>query len=92
LGPGQVQKLPQGAVHRLGIPENLGSIGVEKYNVGARVVLRVMLSAHPAVKSCSGLMSSSLAGLLRPMNPYSDRGCPEFENIYIALRLDSSPI
>jgi hypothetical protein len=46
LGPSQVHKQPERAVHRLGIPENLGNIGIEKYNVGAGVVLLVMLSAR----------------------------------------------
>ena len=46
LALGEVEKEPERAVHRLGILENLGKIGVEKDNVGAGLVLLMMLSPH----------------------------------------------
>ena len=43
---GKVEKEPERAVHRLGILEDFGNVGIEKHNVGAGLVVLVMLSPH----------------------------------------------
>src|SRR5258708_39383366 len=45
---GEIEQQPEGAVHRLGVFEDLGNVGVEKHNIGSGLVLFVMLSAHSA--------------------------------------------